>query len=311
MLCYKCLKKIPDRSSRCPHCGQVFTGKPASQSTGDRGAPLKEDDIVGHYSIRELVGEGPLGRVYKVLDKQFDIIAAIKILHPDFSRDRSIRNTTQNTFRSLSEFDSERFVKVYDAGEDKERVFIATDFLEGLSLRRLMEVRAPMGGRFRFEEAEPIIEAVCEALEELTPGEVHGDIKPENIQILPDSVKLTDLGLTRIMDPAAFVAAQVLAGNAYLAPELAGAAERIRTDPAVDVFAVGTLMYQLLTGKLPDEDSINPCTAVPETPAAVGKLVERALQAHPDRRYGHVAELHLDLAHLAKRNERRPRSRST
>ncbi|MBA3777365.1 MAG: hypothetical protein H0X11_13175, partial [Betaproteobacteria bacterium] len=88
LLCFKCLKNIPDKSARCPHCGQNFAGKSAANANTDRGLPLKEGDKVGQYQVRELVGEGPMGRVYKVLDTQFDVLAALKILYPEFSKDR-------------------------------------------------------------------------------------------------------------------------------------------------------------------------------------------------------------------------------
>ena len=303
MLCFKCLKNIPDKSARCPHCGQNFAGKSAANANADRGALLKEGDKVGQYAIRELVGEGPMGRVYKVLDTQFDVLAALKILHPEFSKDRAIKNTTINVFRSLSEFDADQFVKIYDAGEAEDKVFIATDYLEGLSLKRLMEVRAGSGSKFGWEEAEPIIDAVCTAIESMNPGEVHGDIKPENIVILPDAVKLTDLGLSRIAAPDTFVTAQVVGGSGYMAPELATHADRLRTDPAVDVYALGAGLYQLLTGSLPTPDAISPIARVPEVPPEISKIVEKALQAHPDQRFNHVAEMHLDIARFTGKVE--------
>ncbi|MBA2689728.1 MAG: protein kinase, partial [Burkholderiales bacterium] len=244
-----------------------------------------------------------MGRVYKVLDTQFDVLAALKILHPEFSRDRAIKNTTINVFRSLSEFEADHFVKIYDAGEDQDKVFIATDYLEGLSLKRLMEVRAGTGSKFGWDEAEPIIDAVCSAIESMNPGEVHGDIKPENIIILPDTVKLTDLGLSRIAAPETFVTAQVVGGSGYLAPELATHADRLRTDPAIDVYSVGAVLYQLLTGSLPTAEAISPIKLVPDVPPAISKIVEKALQAHPDRRFNHVAEMHLDIARFTGKVE--------
>lgn len=298
MLCFKCLKTVPDRVARCPNCGQTFTGKNAPQPSGDRGPVLQEGQKVGHFEIRGLVGEGPIGRVYKVLDTQFDIIAALKILHPELARDRAVRNTTLNVFRSLSEFDADGFVKIYDAGEDGDKVYISTDYQEGLSLRRLMEVRA--GGKFGWDEAEPIFDAVLSVLETMNPGEVHGDLKPENILILPDAVRLTDFGLARITPPADFVASQVFGGNLYLAPELAADPDRLLHDPAVDVYAAGAILYQLLSGNAPgDTASVKFDGIVPE----VAAVLQKALQADPDLRYAHVAEMHLVLAHLAKKND--------
>lgn len=272
-------------------------------SSPDRGPVLKEGEKVGHYEIREFVGEGPLGRVYKVLDTQFDVIAALKVLHPSVVADRGVRQDVINVFRSLIEFESDGFVKIFDADTQSERTFIAMDYLEGLSLRRLMEVRASSGAKFSWDEAEPIIESICQALESMRPGEVHGDLKPENIIILADGVKLTDLHLGRIMPPAQFVAAQVLSGNAYLAPELAERGDRLAVDPAVDVYAIGVILYQLLTGVLPAPGATHPGKLVNTVPSGVDALVARALAADPDARFAHPAELHLEIARMMGKPE--------
>lgn len=272
-------------------------------SSPDRGPVLKEGEKVGHYEIREFVGEGPLGRVYKVLDTQFDVVAALKLIHPGVVADRGVRQDVVNVFRSLIEFESDGFVKIFDADTQGERTFIAMDYLEGLSLRRLMEVRAAGGAKFSWDEAEPIIESICQALESMRPGEVHGDLKPENIIILADGVKLTDLHLGRIMAPAQFVSTQVLAGNAYLAPELAEHGERLPADPAVDVYAIGVILYQLLTGVLPAPGATHPGKVVNTVPSGVDALVARALAADPDARFAHPAELHLEIARMMGKPE--------
>lgn len=272
-------------------------------SSPDRGPVLKEGEKVGHYEIREFVGEGPLGRVYKVLDTQFDVVAALKVLHPSVVADRAVVQDTVNTFRSLIEFESDGFVKIFDADTQGDRTFIAMDYLEGLSLRRLMEVRAGSGAKFSWDEAEPIIESICEALESMRPGEVHGDLKPENIVILADGVKLTDLHLGRIMPPAQFVSAQVLAGNAYMAPELAEHGERLATDPAVDVYALGVILYQLLTGVLPAPGATHPGKLASTVPSGVDALVAKALSADPDARFAHPAELHFEIARIMNKPE--------
>lgn len=302
MLCFKCLNQVPDRSTRCPKCGQDFTGRSSAKGI-DKGPTLQEGEKVGHYEIRELVGEGPIGRLYKALDTQFDVLAALKIVYPAYARDRAVRATAIDVFRSLSEFESEGLVKVYDAFEAGDRLVIATDYLEGLTLRKLIEVRASTGGRFHWDEAEPIVEGICSALASLPPGDVHGDLKPENVLILPDAIRITDFGLARILEPDLFVDAQRDGGNAYLAPELLTHPERLLLDPAIDVYALGAILYHLLTGQVPGDNPELPSKLAPGVPDAVDRLVERALQPHPDRRFGHVAEFHLELARIAGKNE--------
>ncbi len=267
--------------------------------SGAHGSVLKEGDTLAHYVIREHVGEGPFGRVYKALDTRFDVIVALKVLHTDFARPAGVRSNTVNVFTALSEWDADGFVKVYDAIDTGEHLVIATDYLEGLSVRRLLEVRA--GGHFAWDEAEPIVTAVCQVLLSMRPGDVHGDLKPENVLIQPASVTLTDLGLAGITDSSDFVARQ--GKSPYLAPELGRHPERLLTDPAVDVFAVGAMLYHLLTGQPPEADAAAPADKVDGIAPELDAIVQRALASNPDERFPSIAALLLELAKFAGKPE--------
>ena len=287
----------------CPAPKFSTDGGSSGSGAGGSNPTLKEGETLGHYTIRELVGEGPFGRVYKALDTQFDVVVALKIIHPELARDQAIRRTTIDVFRSLSELDKDGVVKIYDAFNTSQHLVIAADYLEGLSLRRLMEVRVGSGGIFQWAEAEPIISALCATLENLAPGSVHGDLKPENVVIQPDAITVTDLGLARIADPAVFVERQRKAGPCYLAPELDEHAERLLTDPAVDVYAVGAILYQLLTGQIPGDSPAAPSSLAPEIPEYLESIITQALSPNPDDRQPNIPALHLDIARFTGNNE--------
>jgi eukaryotic-like serine/threonine-protein kinase len=284
--------------SSCQLFGRALVFSSDRGGSGDvtRGPTLKEGHKIGHYIVREFLGDGALGGVYKVVDTQFDVITALKVLTADLASDPDVRARALNIFQGLAEAEHDGFVKVYEAFEAEGHLIIATDYLEGLSVRRLIDAR---GAKFRWEEAEPILENLCATVQRLPPGSVHGDLKPENVLILPEGVQITDFGLTRIMDGARFVAAQQRAGNRYLAPELKDSPERLLIDPAVDVYAIGAILFHLLTGKPPTGDLDSFPSQEDGCPPALDEILAKALHANPDERYESVAALHFAFAKLS------------
>ena len=188
-----------------------------------------------------------MGIVYEVKDRLTGDRLALKTILPvHLSNPRAVERFTReiNTARQLRH---PNIVAVYDVGRDGSLLFFTMEFLEGANLRALMRE----GGRFELEEAVAILRPLCDALEYAHQFMVHRDLSPENIMVLPDgSVKLLDFGLARVAGRSTMTATGVPLGKAhYMSPEQRKGAARV--DARTDIYALGVILFEMLTGKLP------------------------------------------------------------
>jgi len=259
VLCYRCGGHVKDGSEKCESCGQTFAlglkpGPIAGFGTGSRrhrvaieGTPYKSGDAVARrYQIRDHVGAGPIGWVYRATDTEADVDVGLKVISPRFLQMPEEKKAFLEEMRKAKTLSHANLVRIYDFGEDQERPFIATQFLEGLTLRRIMDLRRQKGQGFSLKEVEPIVAQIAAALEAASEAFAHGDLKPDNVIVLPDLLKLTDFGLATSLPRAPFMAAQKAGGvHRYLAPEfLVGD----RLDARTDVYSLGVMLGEMLAG---------------------------------------------------------------
>ena len=224
---------------------------------------------------------------------------AVKTLHPELSADDSLRARFRNEAISSASIEDARIVGIYDTGEDDGVAYIVMEFVEGQDIRRLLADRGPLSPYGATRIARDVAAALDHAHR---AGIVHRDIKPANVLVSRDNrIKVTDFGIAKANSSQSdLTSTGVIVGTArYLAPE------QVRGDPVdgrADVYAVGLLLYEMLTGRLPFHGDTDMSTALarlstapdplpPGVPAPVAAIVERCLAVDPERRYASAGDL--------------------
>ncbi|MCY1043364.1 SUMF1/EgtB/PvdO family nonheme iron enzyme [Corallococcus sp. bb12-1] len=307
MLCYRCGSHVPDTSETCATCGQKFDAAArqaagAARKRGTEGAPYKPGDVVANrYSIQEVVGSGPLGFVFRAQDQAIDVEVALKVIQPRLVQQPEERTQFALSMRVGKKLNHPNLVRVYEEGVDGDRPWFAMQLLEGITLRRMMEQRATKGQLFSLKEVEPLLAQMAAALDGAHRFGPHSNLKPENVFVLPDLLKVTDYGLGLAVPHLPFVQAQ--RGHraaAYIAPEYVNGAE---LDTRMDVYSLGVLMGEMVTGLLPEDGGVPEVTVRhPDLPPAFESLYRRALNQNPLARPKSGGDLHAEFAALVQRH---------
>jgi serine/threonine-protein kinase len=256
------------------------------------------------YELGPVLGEGGMARVHRGRDRQLRRPVAVKVLAPPFDRDRSFVERFRREARAAAGLSHPNVVAVFDSGSDDGTHFIVTELVEGETLADRLRREGPM------PQAEAIAVAVdiCRALAAAHDrGLIHRDIKPGNVMLLPDGrVKVVDFGIARAAGSDTLTGTGVVLGStAYLSPEQAGGQP---VDQRADLYALGCVLYEMLTGHVPfradtpiatmyrhvNEDPPKPSTIVP-VPPELEAIVLGCLEKDPGRRFGSAGELETAL----------------
>jgi tRNA A-37 threonylcarbamoyl transferase component Bud32 len=293
-LCPKCLLQealsAPDDATppKSPATTGPYAGTGAIPSAAELGQYFPQLEIMG------LLGQGGMGAVYKARQVKLDRLVALKILPPLAGQDPAFTERFMREARALARVSHPQIVAVHDFGEAGGMFYFLMEYVDGLNLRQLMQ-----SGRLPPEQGLPIVGQICDALQFAhEEGIIHRDIKPENILLdQKGRVKIADFGLAKIVDPnpAKFTltgSRQAMGTPHYMAPEQI---ERPQTvDQRADIYSLGVLIYEMLTGELPLGHF-----ALPSQKAAVDErldaIVLRALAKDPEQRYQRVSELKTDI----------------
>ncbi|QFG68254.1 Stk1 family PASTA domain-containing Ser/Thr kinase [Ornithinimicrobium pratense] len=244
-----------------------------------------------------------MATVYRARDLRLDRPVALKVMRPDLAHDQAFVRRFQQEARAAARLSHPHIVSVYDQGEDGDLVFLAMQLVDGPTLRDVIEHRTPASARQALTLMIPVAEALAEAHRR---GLVHRDVKPENVLIdqgRHSGIKVVDFGLARAISAASHHTSEMLWGTAaYLAPEQV---ERGRADPRTDVYGVGLLLFELLTGRkaFPGDDPLQVAydhvhrglpdlrALAPTVPPAMVLLVASAAATDPDERPRDAGEL--------------------
>ena len=266
--------------------------------TPSQGEPRQ----IGRYQILERVGRGGMGVVYRARDPVLDRDVAIKSMLVDFGVDQDARGRFQQEARAAARLLHPNIVTIYEFGEQEDSPYLIMEFLEGDDLEGLMRRNPPLSLERRLDIVAPqLCDGLAFAHEQ---GVVHRDIKPGNVRVLDDgSVKLLDFGIATVQKSDATSGTGTFAGSAgYASPEQLSME---CVDARSDLFSVGVLAYELLTGHQPFTGDSPPAVAyqvlneeppalrvvAPQLPEALEKVITRALQKKPDHRWGSAREL--------------------
>lgn len=304
MRCFKCLKEVPNGSEVCPHCGQVLVPKAGKQNNIKNdlaSTQVKQreyqigDTIKDRYEVRGILGKKGTGFTYKVRDKEKKKTFVLKQIQSFLITSEGAKQTFYDIVKKIINLNTGEVAAIQDYGEDNGTVYIVTEYVEGLTLRKLLGVRKEMKQFFKGEELESILTQVCKVLILAhNNGIVHGDLKPENIFILPNGLKITELGITASFSPLDFTSIQQDLGDAYkyIAPEvvIGGALSK-----ASDIYSLGVIVYEMLTGIIP-AGVVNPPTNYnSELPEKINGVLLKALEQDPDQRTQYVSEFYNQL----------------
>jgi serine/threonine protein kinase len=255
------------------------------------------------YEIKAVLGAGGMGMVYKAVDRELGDVVAIKTLKPDVLQlDPEALNRFRSEIRLARLISHRNVVRTHDIGESGGLYYITMEFVEGQSLKELIAAR----GRLPASVVVPIAKQLCRALEVAhEAGVIHRDIKPQNMVVEGDGVlKVMDFGIARLATRTSghTQAGMVVGTPEYMAPEqLLGDDIDVRAD----IYAVGVVMYECLTGRLPYiadsaitliakvlEEIPTPAREIaPDVPAPLSALVARAMAKDRDDRPASAAEL--------------------
>ncbi|MBZ5733328.1 Stk1 family PASTA domain-containing Ser/Thr kinase [Nocardioides sp. TRM66260-LWL] len=260
---------------------------PRSGSVGASSDPLTGRLLDGRYRVGRRIARGGMAGVYEAVDVRLDRLVAVKIMHAGLGDDAQFAARFVREARAAARLTHPHVVSVYDQGADDGTVFLAMELVPGHTLRDVISQRAPMPPAQALALLEPVVSALAAAHR---AGLMHRDVKPENVLISEDGqVKVADFGLAKaISAETQHTATGVLIGTvSYVAPELVVDGSG---DARADVYAVGVILHELLTGQKPHqgespiqvaykhvhEDVPPPSRLVPGLPAYVDALVARA-----------------------------------
>jgi serine/threonine protein kinase len=309
----------------CPDCLlSAGFGTITGDAPGGKPAPFEPptpQEIAGHFpqlEILELLGHGGMGAVYKARQKQLDRVVALKILPPGSGASPAFAERFEREARALAKLHHPHIVTLYEFGQAQPAsqpsalnaqplYYFLMEFVDGVTLRHLLG-----SGRLAPAEALAIVPQICEALQFAHDrGIVHRDIKPENILLNKEGqVKIADFGVAKIVSgpaaesPASGVenaadatqAGSVLGTPSYMAPEQTAHPEQV--DHRADIYALGVVFYQMLTGELPAKRLEAPSRKV-QIDVRLDEVVLRALEKNPDLRYQQASVLKTQVETIA------------
>jgi serine/threonine protein kinase len=258
--------------------------------------PQDLSNMLQQYEVDMVLGRGGMGAVYKGTHKTLDRVVAIKILPPEMDDlDTSYAERFKNEARAMARLTHPNIVSVYDFGETATGLlYFVMEYIEGLDVQRMLREQ----GHLQSEHVKNIIDQVCDALDYAHEKKIiHRDIKPANIMVGYDGkVKVADFGLAKINQGSevALTGNNTLLGTLhYMAPESLMLGTTV--DHRADIYAMGVMLYQMLTGKLPQGMFEMPSKKVPGLDPKFDVIVANALREDRDQRYQTVAQMRSDF----------------
>ena len=262
----------------------------------------------GLYEVKELIGSGGMANVYKavMLGRNGPVpagtVVAVKVLRQEYTHDPELVRRFKNESKAISLLNHPNIVKVYDVSVNDQLQYIVMEYVDGMTLREYLNER---GGKLTSRETVHFISQILKALEHAhANGVVHRDIKPQNIMLLDNGqLRMMDFGIARISRAEnQLLSGKTMGSVHYISPEQAKGDE---TDCTSDIYSVGVMMYEMLSGKLPFDaddmvevarkqitDDPKPLAELaPEVPLGLVQITERAMAKLPVNRYASAAEM--------------------
>jgi serine/threonine protein kinase len=304
--CTQCGQPLTQQAvaGHCPKCllqtglddSSVFqNGGSSSKATAfEPPAPHELADFIPQLEIKELIGKGGMGAVYKARQISLDRWVAVKILSPAISDEPTFSDRFTREARALGKLNHPNIVAIHDFGTTNGLYYIVMEYVEGTNLRQLLR-----DASFDAKDALAIVPQLCDALQYAhEEGVIHRDIKPENILLdKRGRVKIADFGLAKLfghdsMEANLTETNQVMGTVKYMAPEQMEGAKDI--DHRADIYSLGVVFYEMLTGELP-LGRFSPPSRKVQIDIRLDEVVMRALEKQPNLRYQHAEEVKTEV----------------
>jgi serine/threonine protein kinase/tetratricopeptide (TPR) repeat protein len=305
----KCLEIDPDQ--RYQSAGQILHDLDPNAPKLDSNGPL--DPYAGmesgtqfgpRYRIESLLGEGGMGKVYKAHDSDLNRLVALKLVRPELANHPASMDRLKQELILASRISHKNILRIHDLGDVNGVKFISMAYADGQDLQALIKRK----GHLDVELATNIAKQLCRALEAAHhEGVIHRDLKPQNVLMDQQGVAyILDFGLASSAELGASLAGELMGTPRYMSPEQA---ESLPLDHRSDLYALGLIIYEMVTGDLPFEsDTVmqamyqrvtqapkNPKLLNPELPDYICNIILKCLEKDPDKRYQHASEILKDL----------------
>ena len=301
--CPKCGGELPADAPQglCPRCLAALnfateTLVPDAVPLAPQ-APLTPEELAPHFPQLEIIkclGRGGMGVVYKARQKTLNRLVALKLLAPERADDAKFAARFEREAQALAALNHPHIVTIHDFGQAGGYFYLLMEYVDGVNLRQAMQAE-----RFTPEQALAIVPPVCEALQYAHEhGIVHRDIKPENLLLdKTGRVKIADFGIAKMIgttgEKGGESLSQPFGTPAYAAPEQRDDTSQV--DHRADIYSLGVILYELLTGELPT-DKLEPPSKRVQIDVRLDEIVLRALEAKPELRFVTAAEFRTQLA---------------
>ena len=303
-LCPQCLMKAGMQvgsEDRQPGPLDITHGIPTSATPPAGFVPPDPQELAEKFpqlEIIELLGQGGMGAVYKARQKQLDRLVALKILPMEVGQTEAFAERFAREARSLAQLNHPQIVTLYEFGHTEDGLYyFIMEFVDGTDLRRVIQA-----GELTSDQALAVVPQVCAALHYAhKKGIVHRDIKPENILLDKEGdIKIADFGLARLLDRSTTgytltQADQRMGTPHYMAPEQIEHPHEV--DHRADIYSLGVVFYEMLTGELPIGRFASPSEKV-QVDVRLDEIVLHTLEKEPERRYQHASDVKTDVERI-------------
>ena len=320
--CPKCGKALEGSPNYCPACGEDLRGLTPTSDT--LSVPWKGKLIDGRYRVKEKLGEGGMGAVYKVEHVRIGKVLALKVLRPDLLKDKRVRTRFHQEARIVSKLSHPNTIQVFDFGELEDgSLYIAMEYLNGRDLAWTLRAHGPLTEERAIQVGVQVLASLAEAHDE---GIIHRDIKPANCMLVKgrrsrgdDMVKVLDFGIAKLMEGESrkhITGVTDFVGTpTYMSPEQASGEE---LDPRSDLYSLGAMLFELVSGRGPYVGP-NPMNIVTQHLASaeaprlsevmkdkpvspeLEAIVARALEKKRDKRFAGAEEMRAALEEAGKK----------
>ncbi len=312
--CPKCHHENPDDTIYCGKCATQLPSIKDIEVTETIEVPKEEltrgTTFAGRYEIIEELGKGGMGRVYRVEDKKLEQEVALKLIKPEIAKDKKTIERFSNELKFARKIRHKNICQMFDLGEERGTHFITMEFVPGQDLKGLIR----QSGQLAVGTTINIAKQICSGLIEAHKLEVvHRDLKPSNIMIDKEGdVRIMDFGIARSLEAKGITGAGVMIGTPeYMSPEQVEGKE---TDQRSDIYSLGVILYEMVTGRVPFEGDtpftvgVKQKSEIPRSPKEINEqipedlnhVILKCMEKEKESRYQSVNELHSELMNLEK-----------